>query len=749
LWPGDFIRIRAFEIESVPNAEIDPNAVFESIGPSFFALAFDLERKSAWILMEEGNGNPEGVSTLVPGLSFSEGSPFSWEWGNFVVETPYRKPDAEGTPLKHVVESCSSGLLCVAFVPANHKEIEAAKGVINNVLNRRTVRESSSAGGLLGGRSTTTSQRDIFSGSEEFLMFNSILSSLDNALLTNSLAFRTYFVFSDSDEVKRALSTRFLILGYKKFGSPLQSVFSELKSIYQLPGGVDYCKQFLSFPGIHELKYQVRTVTPRSESSGVLLGTYFRDGVSQTQQEIRIRPSTMNLGCMMTGLPGSGKTRGAMAILESLKEEETGAKVVVISPTEEWNDFGRSHGMYVVSMYDCKTPINFFRCPDGANRLKFYEDLAMLLSSASDAGPYRNPMEKCMLNAFRNIYEKSGEPGPAEVYERIEDSIIKFHAKVTSTGVKYTKHGENIKSALENLRGIIHRREYSCAKGIRIEELLKNGVVFDLSGVSTKIKPYIYALLLNQIYAAIGSFDTNGDDLLRVLVCVEESQIIFGSRDAPAVQDIKQRIQDFRKKGVGLLILAHNASDIDPGIRRLCQVKLYMKQAPDVAELASRDMVFTHTEDDEVVLKLKHLDSRIGALSYVLKVGGDKLAQDTIFVRTTDYAESAVPSGTDISKYMEENRISVPAELECMIEIVFEPQADKASRRAVEVYSGRITYLGDVVDEFDVSIVEGRFSTFCGLVMRRDYKLDLFSQTGRKVFKLGFVAEAEVKIVLK
>jgi len=50
----------------------------------------------------------------------------------------------------------------------------------------------------------------------------------------------------------------------------------------------------------------------------------------------------------------------------------------------------------------------------------------MILSSAANAGPYQNPMEKCMLNAFRRIYCKDKEPDPTIVYDEIEKAIASF-----------------------------------------------------------------------------------------------------------------------------------------------------------------------------------------------------------------------------------------------------------------------------------------------------------------------------------
>jgi hypothetical protein len=175
--------------------------------------------------------------------------------------------------------------------------------------------------------------------------------------------------------------------------------------------------------------------------------------------------------------------------------------------------------------------------------------LAIILSSAAGAGPYKRPMEKCMLNAFRIVYRDTSNPDPIEVYEQIEESIIRLHGKRTNAGVKYTKHGENIKAALESLRIILNNPNYSTKNSIKFEELLTGGAVFDMSAASTATRSFLYALILNQLYAITSSFDTKGDEELRMLICIEEAQIIFKEETSPAVEDLKQRIQDFRKRG--------------------------------------------------------------------------------------------------------------------------------------------------------------------------------------------------------
>ena len=99
------------------------------------------------------------------------------------------------------------------------------------------------------------------------------------------------------------------------------------------------------------------------------------------------------------------------------------------------------------------------------------------------------------------------------------------------------------------------------------------------------------------------------------------------------------------------MLLTHNVNDIDPGVRRLCQIKLYLRQAPDVAPTASKDLMFSIADEDELIRKLKHLDSRVAAFSYVEKVNGDKIVQDSVFIRTAECPtfEHSIASNGQIS----------------------------------------------------------------------------------------------------
>ena len=719
-----------------------------------FVLIYDVSNSTTSIGMDRSNVKEkiEEIERSVAGVELEPVQCDQFDKSESLeVSSFYKRPEESDNSIMHdLFENSHEGFLAIVFVPVGPKELEETKEYIEKTLSKRSVRETYSVlKNALTSRVSVASQRDMFTESAETLLFGDVLNSINNAILGDGLAYKTFFIIpSDAHGVKGFIDSRFLILDREESRASLETTVERFGRKKSLLFGIDHLKQLLSPYGAYRLSYTLSTMAPVTRG-GIVIGTFMRNGVSDTGLNVGIEPSTINLGFTITGLPGTGKTTEAMAIIDALLKgahEGKKLKVVVITPTDEWDTFAISHNMYLVRLYNDRTPINFFRRPHAIDREKFYENLAMVLSSASDAGPYQNPMEKCMLNAFRKVYEREDEPDPITAYNAIEDSIIELHAKKTNSGVKYTKHGENIRSALENLRGILNRPEFSMSRGVKIEDLVDGGVVFNISNTSGATKAYLYALLLNQVYAITSGFDTNGDSELRLLVCLEEAQTMFGNKDSAAVQDIKQRIQDFRRQGIGLMLLTHNVNDIDVGIRRLCQSKLYLKQASDVAAVASKDLTFTYAEEEDVILKLKLLDSRIGAFSYVTKDGAEKRTQDTIFIKTKEYDNVSVRTYKNpLDKLIKNSAFVLPNELNVTIHIEANTVNGQAYRLAASMYAVRLKYLGEVIAEH---MIEMNKDINQSLIEGRTYELQILDRRSRILEEMNIKARNRISITV-
>ena len=573
------------------------------------------------------------IQSSVPGLGLAS-SAESFPTGDIKLLSFYRDFEDERKFFDDVLnQPFSSGELCIIFVPSTEREIEEAKKYLENRLDAKTMKETSTmrAGGYLNTINRSL-HRDIHAGLEDYALMRQMLDHINNASYTNGIIYKIFAVIdAHMTAIERYISNRTLVLSEKnKHLSDFESLAKEASRTKAIPIGFRYAARLIELYGADQTSVPIRS-NASFGGSGIEIGTV----IGSKRKSILLSESSFNLGCMIAGLPGCGKTAEAMAILDELTRIKV--PVIVIAPTDEWNGFADQHFMKNVSLFNDANKINFFRCPPNYDQKLFYLDLSMVLSSASDAGPYRRPMEKCMMNAFKFI-AGHGEPDPAHVYNALEESVIRFHGKKTALGTKYTKHGENIKSALEGLRIILGDARYSSKNGIKFEDIARSGAVFDMSAVNSSAKPFMYALVLNQIYGIAGNFSIDGDNELRMLICIEEAQIMFKDEDSPAVIDMMQRIQDFRKRGIGIMFLTHNINDIDAGIRRLCQIKLYLRQAPDMAYLAAKDLFFTSVEDSEIAIKLKSLDSRVCALSTVVRESGVIMQRETVFIKTKDFA---------------------------------------------------------------------------------------------------------------
>ncbi len=731
------MSLEYFQVSSVPDKPFDRHLFLETVGNNPFIIVYDLESKLCMLAMDSlVQMIPKLVSSALPGLDFKRAESFRGS-GNLHVLSLYRS--IESIPLSFMSEIFDMGMdgfLCIAFVPQGEKEFSHAREQIERKLGRISVaRGYSVSDSGIGKRTSTSVQHKDFAKSDESTLLGELLESLNRSVTANGIAYKIAFATPNAG-IKEYVLQRLALLESHTFKGDLEELMVHVERSPSLSFGGDFASALVNFYGSVSTSYTIPARFMRSEGD-IALGRFMKDSVHETDDIVKIGSSLLNLGFIISGLPGSGKTREAMSVIDSVIKSGGHARVVVISPTDEWDSFALSHGMNLVRVCDDRIPINFFRCPDGSDVRRFYESLAMILSSASAAGPYRNPMEKCMLNAFRRVYQNTGTPDPITVHSQIEESVIRMHAKRTNAGIKYTKHGENIKSSMENFVDILQMQEYSEQRGICIEELIGKGIVFDLSRAGVETKPYFYALLLNQVYSIASTFDSNGDEELRLLICLEEAQMMLKDQKSPVVEDMRYRIQDFRKKGIGLMLLAHNTSDIDVGIRRLCQVKIYLKQAADVAETAASDLVFSFVKSEDVASKLKHLDSRIGALSYMSKEDGMKVSRDTIFIKTVEYFDAPSLSANPILEYAKKRRIFAPKMIKSSI--IVGPVINDATNL-------RMSYLGEELLVVEVDAIPTVFQV--ELVEGREYAVELLDKRDRIVRAFSVIAQPEMRIDL-
>ncbi len=536
--------------------------------------------------------------------------------------------------------------------------------------------------------------------SDKRVLFSSMLGMLNESIAKNGVCYKVGVIIDDSadDVLVSYLKQNVLILDEEKLkAKDLVALIDEVAGLDAMPFSYKAAENLLSFSG-HTMKVDIiETQIEKGSDGEIRFGSYLKGSVTHTENAVCTSRETLNLGALITGVPGSGKTRSAMSIIsQAAKAGRT--KVVILSPTEEWSAFGRGCGFEIVELYRCLPKVNFFSCSAEKNRHRFYENLAMLISSASSAGPYTNSMEKCLLAAFNRICMDENQD-PLDIYEEIDETVIERHAKRSNVGIKYTKHGENITAALENVRLMLMKPQFAYKEGVNFEKLAEKGAVFDLSVVSNKMKPFFYALILNQIYNMADAMDTKGDRELRMLICIEEAQLIFGGESASAAkEDLKQRIQDFRKKGIGIILITHSLTEIDLDIRRLCQTKLYFRQSTDSARIATKDLSFPEESMEEVADKLKILAPRQCALGYIVVDDDVKTPRPPIFIDAKAFE-------IEDSNYSSTAESSVcPDIVETDVRIRNKEGIPMADARVGITYAGETVYRGSTDERGSVKI---------------------------------------------
>ncbi|MEM4072260.1 MAG: hypothetical protein QXL63_02900 [Candidatus Micrarchaeaceae archaeon] len=641
-----------FKIISVPS-NFDYVAFVEAMLGADFMLYHDLSTLSTYLICDDASAL-ERLKNVEAGMDFAPANPRIGTRSLTAIvayaeqqrEPHYAQSGKQYAAQKpaQILESLFSILgghncgLAVAFVHTDAKYIGALKNKIESELSRHEKRLTQNSGQKTKFGIASSTQRDLYYESDEVMLLESILGMINEAMISGGNAYKVTLIADSAEGDTRLVdyikSKMYIIDEYKIAASGFEELYAKIARADAIPFSYKRASSIICFPRSIRSVENIGTSAHLSENGEIVIGEYLEKSVSGTGRRVAVNPEVFNLGTIITGLPGTGKTYAAMGMLEQIRNA-VNPMLVIIAPTSEWTRFAQANGIAAIKLYESSTKLNFFSCEANINIERFYENLAMLIASASNAGPYKNSLEKVLLAAFRNVYSKLRNPDPIDVYDAIEEAVIEQHAKRTNAGVKYTKHGENVRAALENLRLMLFRPELAVSHGASFHDLFERGVLFDLSNVSNSMKPFFYSLILNQAYSFADAFGIDSEGRLNMAIAAEEAQLVFGA-DSPATADLVQRIQDFRKKGVGLFLLSHSVTEIDPKIRRMCQTKLYFRQSPDTAKLALADLSFP--ESESVLERIKGLEQRVCALGYLNAHGSVKEPFESVFVRTLDVA---------------------------------------------------------------------------------------------------------------
>ena len=145
------------------------------------------------------------------------------------------------------------------------------------------------------------------------------------------------------------------------------------------------------------------------------------------------------------------------------------------------------------------------------------------------------------------------------------------------------------------------------------------------------------------------------------------------------------------------------------------------------------------------MLTLKHMDSRMAAVDYVIKEGSEKISSDSFFIKTQNYVQAQIsPSVLDSYessklKFKEVKRGDVEVILvQCMggIEAQGAPQ---------EFYSAQVEAFGEIIGEADM---HAKRCIFHGLAYGKKYRVNLLNAKGKIALKSDIRADSAVSICI-
>ena len=83
-----------------------------------------------------------------------------------------------------------------------------------------------------------------------------------------------------------------------------------------------------------------------SDGGDISIGKYLDSGINEIDETVSISSTALNLGMLITGLPGTGKTKLTQSIME--QAYGLGSEVAIIFPTGEWNGFGSKNSLRIL-----------------------------------------------------------------------------------------------------------------------------------------------------------------------------------------------------------------------------------------------------------------------------------------------------------------------------------------------------------------------------------------------------------------
>ena len=224
--------------------------------------------------------------------------------------------------------------LLVAFTPAKHEYVKAFKERIEDSISKKEVRLTRSTSTRMSdGSETSSAQMDVYYKSDEKNALLKMLDMLNSSMLSNGTAYKVSVVINPENKLLRSyIRSRLLIIDeFVLRSDTLEELFGELSETDAIPFDSHSSASMLGFSP--NIRIMTAISTPRIDSiEDIRLGNYLNGSNYETDQIVGINSKTLNLGVMITGLPGTGKTIAAMKIAKD--SLSSCPQTIVISPTK-------------------------------------------------------------------------------------------------------------------------------------------------------------------------------------------------------------------------------------------------------------------------------------------------------------------------------------------------------------------------------------------------------------------------------
>ena len=724
---GSLFRVRrhceVWELSSIPSEEFDAHSLFiKKLKGLAFSILYDFRKmRMLLITVDFPEGLVESIAASVAGLGFRRvkekitfgefRNSFRYDGVPFKHTATIREPFAlhkedvkktEGSLLADLPMAFrdSNCYLLISFIPESRDALNEVKRQWEDELSRLTPvrREGVSIHGL-DSQSSHFTESMKYEETDVAMVAAELLAMCDNALLHSDAVYSVSVIgWGDKAELlKQHLKGKYWGI-YEKV-----RISEELRKCLPVEGGEilsgEYASLFVNFGSEfarEEIPLDIKEIPKEFLSKGkgnMEVGNELLKGVKR-HRGVYLNCMSYNTNILIVGQQRMGKTMLAKRIARHAAAE--GAGVMVFSPSSEWSALANSKpGMLVIKL-SSRIPFNLVRCPPGVRKEQFYQNLALLLANAMGAGPYTNPIRNVMLNSFTSLYARNKEPDIVDIYEGVHSSIVEFYSQ---EGKSFGKFGQNIRASLENLRQIILKEQFRVKDGVRIEDCIREGAVFDLTECSELERALLYAFILAQTYSYIMSnFDEKGDRHLRLLLVLEEAHMVFRKQgregvsvEATATADLERKLGMFGKRGVGMMLITHFADQISDVVRRHSQTHFYFKQDVDSLESALKDLKFNPSDEElwrNASAKLLSLPTGVAACRAVHIEKGERIEVGPFLMRTIAEEEEDLKDreiDARVERYLESNGIKMPAKIKLGVKVISKVDGEGVPNANVEL----------------------------------------------------------------